>query len=99
MDEALKQSILRNPFVERLRLEAVVDEEAYAGLCDALRRLATVWKGTRMVDRELAADLYVLAPVTRNMADVFREWGDGRADRVEETWIEIDALVLECFAK
>ena len=40
MDETLKQSILRNPFVTRLRLEWVVDEDAYAALCDALRRLA-----------------------------------------------------------
>lgn len=96
MDDALKQSILQNPFVTRLRLERVVDETAYRALCDALARLAQAWKGERLVDRELVQDLYVLAPITRNMADHLRQTGAGTADRVEEMAMEIDALVLEC---
>jgi hypothetical protein len=96
VDEALKQSILRNPFVDRLRLEMVVDEGAYRALCDALARLAQAWKGARLVDRELVQDLYVLAPITRNMADPLRERNPEIADRVEEMAMEIDALVLEC---
>lgn len=98
MDEALKQSILRNPFVDRLRLERVVDEAAYRALCDALARLAQAWKGERLVDREVVQDLYVLAPITRNMADPLRKRSPEVADRVEEMAMEIDALVLECLA-
>jgi hypothetical protein len=98
VDEALKQSFLRNPFVDRLRLEMGVDEAAYRALCDALARLAQAWKGERLVDRELVQDLYVLAPVTRNMADPLRRQSPQIADRVEEMAMEIDALVMECLA-
>ncbi|HEX2079173.1 MAG TPA: hypothetical protein VHG08_15720 [Longimicrobium sp.] len=98
MDDALKQSILQNRFVERLRLEFVVDMEAYEQLCGALRALAETWRGARMIDREVAQDLYVLAPITQSMAARMREMGLSRADGVEEMAIEIDALVLGCLS-
>ncbi|WP_420125716.1 hypothetical protein [Longimicrobium sp.] len=73
MDEPLRQSILQNRFVNRLREEGQVDAEAYRALCEALRRLADAWRGERMIDKALAQDLYVLAPTTFTIAARFRE--------------------------
>jgi hypothetical protein len=95
MDEALKQSILRNPFIIRLR-ELRVDEDAFQELAEALRRLAAEWKGQPVIDKELASELYVVIQVMRNMLQTLRAHGSPDADRVEEMWIDLDNLVLEC---
>lgn len=95
MDEALKESILQNPFIDRLR-DLQVDEDAFRDLTAALRRLAGAWKGQPLVDKEIASDLYVVIQVTRNMLETLRAHGSPDADRVEEMWIDLDDLVLEC---
>lgn len=97
MDDTLKQAILQNRFVDRLRGELVVDLDEYRRLCDALRALAEGWRGAVLIDREVAQDLYVLAPITANMAATIRETRPSQAEEVEEMAIEIDALVLDCF--
>lgn len=94
--EPLKHSILHNRFVNCLREDGQVDDQAYQSLREALRRLADAWRGERMIDKALAQDLYVLAPITFNVAARLRDSGDPRADEVEEMAIEIDALVLDC---
>jgi hypothetical protein len=97
MDEDLKRSILRNPFVDRLR-DLRVDDDACRDLVDALRRLADAWRGAATIDREVASDLYVINQVTRNMLETLRGHGSPDADRVEEMWIEIDARIMDCLA-
>lgn len=95
MDEALKQSILQNPFIHRLR-DLQVDEDAFRDLTAALRGLAAAWKGQPLVDKEVASELYVLTHVTRNMLERLRADASPDADRVEEMWIDLDDRVLEC---
>lgn len=95
MDEALKQAILRNPFIVRLR-DLRVDEDAFRELAEALGRLADEWKGQPRIDRELASELSVVIQVTRNMLETLRAHGSPDAERVEEMWIDLDDLVLEC---
>ena len=95
----LKTRIMRNKFVERLRMELVIDENEYELLCKALKELAQEWQSKNSIDKELAGDLYVLVPIARNMAeDVARARG-GLAvkHKVEEMATELDALVIECF--
>lgn len=97
MDEALKQSILGNRFVDQIR-DLRVDEQAFGELVGALRRLAEAWRGAVVIDRELAEDLYGINEVTRNMLETLRAHGSPDQDRVEEMWIELDARIIDCLS-
>ena len=93
-----KKAILSNSFLERLRTEMVVDREEYSRLCEALRELAREWRGRTLVDKEIAQDLYVLAPVAKSVADSIRAHNGDRASEIYELAVELDALVLECLS-
>ncbi|WP_394840291.1 hypothetical protein LVJ94_25740 [Pendulispora rubella] len=93
-----KEAILQNKFITRLRMELVVDLEEYGKVCEALRSLAREWRGVTTIDKSTMQELYVLASITANMSQTFREHNDARADEVMECSIELDALVLECLA-
>lgn len=94
MSRDTKTEILQNRFVDRLRMELVIDEAEYDRLCSALKRLAEQWKPLTAIDKELMQDLYVLSSVTRNMAPEL----SGKTFEVEEMATELDALVMECLA-
>jgi len=91
----MKQAILNNKFLDRLRL-LQVDESAYSQLSSDLRQLAIIWHDASEVDKELVAELYVIVQVTQNMAKTMLQHGDTNAERVRDMAHELDALVLEC---
>jgi hypothetical protein len=92
----LKQRILANPFADDIR-ELRINRSAYEELCQAIRALTIQWHGKKLIDKELAADLYAIVAVTENIADRLKEWNDDRAAEVAEMAHELDGLVLECF--
>lgn len=94
MDSDLKEDILENKFIDRLRSELTVDKGEYTKLLASLKLLAQKWHGKDYVDKELMADLYVLAPICHNMASEI----SGQRDEIDEMATEIDALVLDCLA-
>ena len=98
--EALKKRILENPFVDRLRIEMRVDEAAYEELSAMLTDLAAALRGVPLIDKELALVLYSIPQTVSNAMMSF----DGHspkpaiAGRLEDAWVELDALVLDCLS-
>ena len=90
--------ILQNNYLEKLRTELVIDKKSYEELCYSLRCLAREWKGMKSIDKRIMQELYVLAPVTKNVAESVREYNGSLAHEIEALAIELDALVLECLA-
>lgn len=95
---SVEANILKNRFIDRPRTELVVDRVEYDILISLLQQLAVEWRGREVISKAVAQDLYVLAPITKNMADTLREHAPKLADEVDDLAIEIDGLVLECFA-
>ncbi len=91
-------NILQNSYLDRLRIELVIDKKSYKELCYSLKCLAREWKGVKNIDKRIMQELYVLAPVTKNIAESVKEYNSHLAHEIEELAIELDALVLECLA-
>ena len=51
-----------------------------------------------MSTRKWFKDLYVLPQITRNVAESLVEHQPEMAQKVEEMAMELDALILDCFA-
>ncbi len=100
MDSELKNRIISNTFVDGVRTSLVFDDAAYKDLCVALESLAQELKGSDHMDRELALVLYTMPVIIRNMylssaehvpdADI--------AAKLEDAWVELDALVTACLS-
>jgi hypothetical protein len=95
---SVESEILNNKFIHRLRNEAVVDRAEYDHLVELLGRLSIQWNGQKLVDKAVVQELYVLAPVTKNIAESLRDHAPERASELETLAVELDALVLECLA-
>ncbi|MGB1015331.1 MAG: hypothetical protein ACPG4T_14445 [Nannocystaceae bacterium] len=97
----LKHKILTNPFVDKVRGELSFDEVAYRDLKSDLEALAVELKGSQTLDRDLALMLYSAPLMLRN---IFLSLADGPTppsrivSLLEDTWMELDALVTECLA-
>src|SRR5688500_9093876 len=98
MTTGIKQAIVDNQFIEKLRNEMVVDKTAFATLCQSLKDLAQEWKKADNIDKELVQELYVLAPVTKNVADSLRGHRPELARELAEMAVELDSLVLNCLS-
>lgn len=98
MNQDLKMQILENRFIERLRLETVIDRDAYESLCRALKNLAEEWRGVSHVDKEVVQRLYVLYRVAMGVAEKLAPHQPEMAREIEKMAIEVDALVLHCLA-
>ena len=98
MSRDFATEILNNNYLEKLRTELVIDKKEYEKLCDSLKCLAKEWKGIKSIDKKIVQELYVLAPVTRNMAESVKEYNSKLAQEIESLSLELDALVLECLA-
>ena len=90
--------ILQNDYLDKLRTELIIDKKSYEELCYSLKCLAKEWKGVKNIDKRIVQELYVLAPVTKNVAESVKEYDSHLAHEIEELAIELDALVLECLA-
>ena len=98
MVEDYFSGILQNNYLDKLRTEFVIDKKSYEDLCYSLRCLAMEWKGMKSIDKRVVQELYVLASVTKNVAESVKEYNSHFAHEIEELAIELDALVLECLA-
>ena len=96
-----KAEVLENRFVDRLRGEMCVDQQEYDDLCAALGRLADELASEAKIDRDLALVLYSTPQMVWNAYRQALEPDnrvEGLARRLEDMWIELDALVLECLS-
>jgi len=98
MVEDYFSGILQNNYLDKLRTELVIDKKSYKELCYSLKCLAREWKGVKNIDKRIVQELYVLASVTKNVAESVKEYNSHLAHEIEELAIELDALVLECLA-
>jgi hypothetical protein len=95
---SLKDEILANPFVERLRNEARIDEGTFELLCGQLSSLATVWSGQTVIDKQLVQELCGLPMIIRGAADGFRRHQPERAAQLDEMAVVVDGLILDALA-
>ena len=94
--------VMNNSFVDRLRSEWEIDELAYHELREALGQLATKLATEERIAKDLALILYSMPQMVRNAHLHASEKGHAQpemAKRLEEIWIELDALVLECLSE
>ena len=77
------------------------DDAAYAELCELLTQLGSMLKGEPTVDKELALVLYSIPSMVRNALASFDTHSPKPdiAHRLEDQWVELDALVLDCLSE
>ena len=95
----MKEEIINNHFVDKIRQNMKIDEEEYLRLCNALICLAEEWKTVKYIDKELVSYLYAISLIVRNEFLSLKEnsKNDTFCDRLEDIWIELDELVANCF--
>lgn len=95
----MREEIINNCFVNKLRIKMEIDEEEYSRLCNALICLAEEWKNVKYIDKEVAGYLYAIPQMVRNeflsLNEILSD--DAFCDRLEDMWVELDALVSNCF--
>jgi len=74
------------------------DEKEFHDLVKALNDLAVELKKIDCIDKELALYLYSIPQIVRNAFLSFdgKEDNAGIANKLEDAWIELDALILDC---
>jgi hypothetical protein len=92
----LKERLLSNSFVDKVRTHLNFDDEEYQQLRIALIELAKSLQGSSVIDRELMLYLYSAPMIVRNSYESYPEKSDKIAQQLEDAWIELDRLVLEC---
>ena len=100
LDNLLKQRLLRNMFVDKVRNQMEIDEAEYQELIEILSNLSGELKFRKVIDKELALLLYSMPQIIRNVFLTYEEH-HGKAtefgNKLEDIWIDLDAMVLECF--
>lgn len=94
----IKSEILENSFAEKLRMEIIIDREAFLLLCDQLARLAVEWRQKDLVDKQLVQELYVLPTIIKGAADGLREHKPTMAAEIDEMAYTIDGLIIDALA-
>ena len=94
----IKDEILANPFVEKLRNEVKIDQQAFELLCDQLALLASEWSNQSHVDKLLVQELYALPTIIKGAADGLRGHLPAEAAQLDDLAITIDGLILEALA-
>ena len=101
MREFLKERILNNSFVDKVRSEMKVDEEEYRALKELLMELIVELKKEEVIDKELALILYSMPQIIRNTflsLETDDEEVSDLTNMLEDIWIELDELVIECLS-
>jgi hypothetical protein len=95
----LKRRILKNQFVYELR-HLQIDRGSLQELLAALAELAVVWRSQEVVEKDIAQELYGVMTIIRNMLVHFErhETLRSRVAELEEISIDVDRLILKCFA-
>lgn len=99
MNNLLKQRLLSNTFVDKVRNQMEIDEAAYQELIEIMTNLSYELKSQKVIDKELALILYSMPQIIRNVYITYEEH-NGKAtefgNKLEDIWIDLDAMVLEC---
>ena len=98
MDEKLKQRLLSNDFVVKIRGSFEVDEESYESLCAALRDLAKEWRDKPLIDKEVMQTIYGADKSALAMIHTIGDTNPDLTDRLEAMAIELDGLILQCLS-
>ena len=96
----LKNRLINNKFVERIRESLQIDEGEYNELCQILEAISKSLKDVYVIDKELALILYSEPQMVRNAFLSFANHEDPPeiASRLEDIWVELDGLVMECLS-
>lgn len=97
----IKSLILKNSFIDKLRIEMKFDDKEYKELCDLLNNLINTTKDDKTIDKELMLTLYYTPQAVRNMFLSFSSDGITNKELVsqlEDAWIELDQLILDLLA-
>lgn len=96
---ALKTAILQNTFAVNVRTRMWFDDNEYQTLIRDLTALSQQWQTVTEIDKELALCLYSLPQSIRNLCAGFTQKPlPDIALRLEDAWLELDALVLACLS-
>ena len=96
--EELKQLIIENNFINKLRIEMKYDVAEYDLLCKLLRKFKDVTDDDSDIDKELMLTIYTIPQVVRNIYLQFSGNKDFDEDfilKLEDSWIELDELVID----
>jgi len=93
----IKRAILANSFMDELRGNSIIDKVAFNELCDRLRELASIWRVSSIIDKELMQELYVLSVMTLYQW-LLPSWSENERKQLWDMFVELDNLVLECLA-
>jgi len=101
MNEAFKLAVMKSmeDFGLQVRMHCDYDAEQFCILKTLLSELATALRDEAHIDKDLALDLYALPQIVRNMFLSYEGPATSRPaqfDRLEDAWVDIDALVLDC---
>lgn len=97
---SIKQKIINNNFVNKIRINMDFNNDEYNELISSLESLAICMRNERVIDKDLALYLYTIPQMIRNAYAGFDSWEKKPelALRLEDAWIELDALVISCLS-
>ncbi|MHA8111766.1 hypothetical protein ACX122_01270 [Kosakonia cowanii] len=96
----IKRKIIDNNFVNNIRINMGFNDDEYNELASSLEKLANHMKNETVIDKELALYLYTMPQMIRNAYTSFDKWENKPelALRLEDAWIELDSLVINCLS-
>lgn len=95
----IKDKILENTFVDRIRGEMVFDDYQYKELVNSLTELSGYLRNQTSIDKNVALVLYHIPQIVRNVFLGFDDTENSEIRKtLEDAWVELDALVLDCLA-
>jgi hypothetical protein len=86
-------------FAQAVRMNRDYDDEQFENLKKLLSKLACELSDKEVLDKDLALNLYTLPQIVRNMFLTYDGPIDSRPERfnrLEDAWIDLDELVIEC---
>lgn len=95
-----KEGIKSNKFVDILR-DGVFDDSEYSKLCIVLKQYKIETKKSQIIDKEIALYLYCIPQYTFNSFQAMNISNNKSVivNKMEEAWIELDALVIEILSQ
>lgn len=101
MNKKLKLEVMgcMEEFAHAVRTNRDYDDVQFLRLKLLLSELASATRGDEVVDKDVALNLYTLPQIVRNMYlsyDGPIESRPQRFGRLEDAWMDLDALVIEC---
>jgi hypothetical protein len=88
-----EQEVLSSPFLDTVR-DLRFDESEYSRIVSLLQTLAEEWAAAEVVNKRVAAELFILPSVMRGAAA--RLTGSKSSERLLDAAEEIETLALQC---